>query len=156
MPVNYLVISWYKEKGTLTRCFGQTLRRQGGDREETGGYSVLCASVSAKDVCVCWFIRAVLHVPFCSTYWLSFFQLTFSHYRLFLLYACTLLLMKLEPLVIAVLGKKKKRVFGQRGAFWRAQSVQVVAKWILNRGVALKVCDICLICPEKTWSEFIY
>lgn len=30
--VNYLVISWCDVKGTLTRCLGQTLGRQGGDR----------------------------------------------------------------------------------------------------------------------------
>lgn len=62
-----------------------------------------------------------------------------------------LLLMQLEPLVMLSL----KRICGQEMDF--PPSVHVDATRILDGGaLALKVCDICLICPEKTWSEFIY
>lgn len=63
--VNYLVISWCDVKGTLTRCYGQTLSRQGGDGGETGGYSVLCPCLLLAPFL---FNKAVLRLPFSRTY----------------------------------------------------------------------------------------
>lgn len=66
LKANYLFISWYGIKGTLMRCLGQILGRQGGDRGRQVDikYFVWCQRRLL--------IKTVLHVPFSPIYWLFF------------------------------------------------------------------------------------
>lgn len=95
--------------------------------------------------CHCLLNKAVFRVPFSRIYWL---ELTFSHYHIFLRYVRKLLLMEAGAFGDAAL----ERIRGQEMNHSCLFTLMLFG--FLTGALALKVHNICLICPEKTWSEF--